>query len=115
MTREEFINKIIDRHICLCSNAYECAQVTQFLLDTNMFRLYDPDCMYHLHPETERAKTSDYFNVGRGNPHREDELGFYSTYGTFAKTVSYRDFCEATESAELPPVDADDFFALLEA
>ena len=114
MTLEEFINKIIDRHICLCSNAYECAQVTQFLLDTNMFRLYDPDCMYHLHPETVRAKTSDYLNVGRGFLMSEYELGFYSTHGTFEKTVSYHDFCEATENTELPPVDADDFFALLE-
>ncbi len=115
MTREEFVDKIREGYVCICSNAEQCAEVANYLLTLHDFRLQCKDLEYHLNPQNSGAIHSFYTSPGVSDRTPRENgfylLSFYShRYG--GQQVSYEDFAASEDESEYQ-VDAESLLSLV--
>ena len=115
MTREEFVDKIRDGYVCICSNAEQCAEVANYLLTLPDFRIQCKDLEYHLNPQNSGAVCSYYTcpGVSERTPRVNGfyQLTFYSR-GYSGRQVNYEDFAASEDSSEYQ-VDAESLLSLV--
>ena len=115
MTREEFVDKIRDGYVCVCSNAEQCAEVANYLLTLHDFRLLDKELEYHLDPQNNGAIHSFYTSPGVSDRVSRVngfyQLSFYS-HRYSGQHVNYEDFAASEDGSEYQ-IDAESLFSLV--